>query len=193
MAMFGAMPAIAGGLVDPRRHLPQPLPGDQPKKAGMFGAGKGNIGEIIGALLSGFSAAQGNPAGMAGLQMLAQRRQQALEEAQYQRRRGEGLEDYAQKQKIEAQYGRPAQPHYFEDNMGNQWAIGADGKPKMVHKDDLPFKLVPNGLGGVVPVDLRTLMAQQPQQEEILDTLPPGAKPIGGPSLGGSGGFPRPF
>lgn len=168
------------------------MPQAAPKKTGMFGAGKGNIGEILSAALSGYLASRGNPVGMAGLQMLHQRRQQALEEAQYQRRRGEGLEDYAQKQKIEAQYGRPAQPHYFEDNSGNQWAIGPDGQPRMVHKDDLPFKLVPNGLGGVVPVDLRTLM-QNRAQEEILDQLPPGAKPIGGPSLGGSGGFPRPY
>jgi hypothetical protein len=57
----------------------------------------------------------------------------------------------------------------------------------------LPFKLVPNGLGGVVPVDLRTLMQGQGQQEEILDQLPPGAKPIGGPTLGGSGGFRGPY
>jgi hypothetical protein len=168
-------------------------PDATPKKAGMFGAGKPDWGQALIAGLNGYLAARGNPVGMAGLQQMMQQRQQALEEAQYQRRRGEGLEDYAQKQKIEQQYGRAAQPHYFEDNSGNQWAIGPDGKPQMVHKDDLPFKLVPNGLGGVVPVDLRTLMQGQGQQEEILDQLPPGAKPIGGPTLGGSGGFRGPY
>jgi hypothetical protein len=192
--MFGSNGILPGDLPPPQMGPDIQLPQHpaHKKKGGMFGSGVG-AGEIIQALLSGALAARGNPAGQMGLQMLQQKRQQALEEAQYQRRRGEGLEDYAQKQKIEQQYGRAAQPHYFEDNSGNQWAIGPDGQPRMVHKDELPFKLVPNGLGGVVPVDLRTLMQQRPQQEEILDALPPGAKPIGGPSLGGSGGFPGPF
>lgn len=192
MAMFGAMPGITAAAPGAASQMASLMPQQPKKRGGLFGSGKG-LGEIIPQMIMGYLASRGNPVGMAGLQQMMAARQQALEEAQYQRRRGEGLEDYAQKQKIEAQYGRPAQPHYFEDNSGNQWAIGPDGKPQMVHKDDLPFKLVPNGLGGVVPVDLRTLMAQQSQQEEILDQLPPGAKPIGGPTLGGSGGFRGPY
>lgn len=161
-----------------------------PKKGGMFGSGVG-AGEFIQALLAGALAARGNPAGMAGMQMIQQRRQSKDDEAQYQRRRGDHLSDYAEMQKIQAQYGAPAQPHYFEDNSGNQWAIGPDGQPKMVHKDDLPFKLVPNGMGGVVPVDLRALMAQQGAPQAPVGKLTPIDE--GGPSLGGSGGFPRPY
>ena len=176
--------------------LSQPLQVPAPKKkGGLFGAGKGNIGEAIAAALNGYLAAGGNQAGMMGLQQLYANRQRAAdaerESQQYQQHRQDALTDYAEKQKIEAQYGRPAQPHYFEDNSGNQWAIGPDGMPKMVHKDDLPFKLVPNGLGGVVPVDLRTLMANQgaPAPQGVTFT------PIdeGGPTPGGSGGFPRPY
>jgi hypothetical protein len=179
--MFGSVMAGMGGLMAGRG-------------AGMFGAGKPKL-DIAGlgqALIGGYMAGRGLPGGGAVLGMMNQRQQQANEEAQYQRRRGEGLEDYAQKQKIEQQYGRAAQPHYFEDNSGNQWAIGPDGSPRMVHKDEFPFKLVPNGLGGVVPVDLRTLMASQ-AQGEILDALPPGAKPIGGPTPSASGSFRGPY
>lgn len=181
--MFGALPAISAAA-----------PGLAQSATGMFGAGKPkmDVGGLIQSVIGGYLAGRGLPGGGALMGMANQRRQQAVEQAQYQSRRKDALADYAEKQKIEALYGRPAQPHYFEDNSGNQWAIGPDGQPRMVHKDDLPFKLVPNGLGGVVPVDLRTLMANQPQ-EEILDELPQGAKPIGGPSLGGSGGFPRPY
>lgn len=186
MGMFGFN---VGGISEqpmpqmgPQIQMPQAAP---KKKGGMFGSGGGSWVDALQAALGGYLAARGNPVGMAGLQMLQQKRQQALEEQQYQRRRGEGLEDYAKKQQIESQYGRAAQPHYFEDNSGNQWAIGADGQPKMVHKDDLPFKLVPNGLGGVVPVDLRTLMQQQGQAP--VGKITPLDE--GGPGLGGPGGF----
>ena len=169
---------------------PLQMPAPQPKKGGMFGAGKGNIGEAIAAALAGFTAARGNPAGAFALQMLNQRRQSRDEQAQYQSQRQDKLADYAEMQKIQAQYGAPPAPHYFEDNSGNQWAIGPDGTPKMVHKDDLPFKLVPNGMGGVVPVDLRALMAGQGAPTAPVGQLTPIEE--GGPTLGGSGGFPRP-
>jgi hypothetical protein len=194
MSMFGAMPAISGGLVDPRRHLPMPIPGDQPKKAGMFGAGKGNIGEIIGALLSGFSAAQGNPAGQMGLQMLHQRRQQAMQEQQHQQRRGEDFEDFVKKQAWEIANKPQAQrqPHYFEDNAGNLMAVGPDGKPQMVHKDPLQWKLVPNGLGGVVPINISAL--GQGQQQPLPQTLSDEDwQAQGGPTPQASGGFPGPY
>lgn len=164
-----------------------------PKKGGMFGSGMG-AKEVLGRLISGYLAGRGNPVGSIGLHMINQRRQQALDEAQYQRRRKDAIEDYGARQQIEAQYAKPAQPHYFEDNMGNQWAIGADGKPQMVHKDDFPFKLVPNGLGGVVPVDLRTLMAGQGAPQGIPQTLSDKDWPTeGGPTPQASGGFRSPY
>ena len=189
MMDFG-MPQLDPSLqqqMGPQIQMPAPR-----KKGGLFGAGKGNIGEAISAAIGGWLMGGGNPAGANILAMLQQRQQQKREEAQYQRRREDGLTDYAKKQQIEAQYAKPSQPHYFEDNSGNQWAIGADGVPRMVHKDDLPFKLVPNGMGGVVPVDLRTLMAGQGGQ-----AAPQGVTftPIdeGGPTPSASGGFPRPY
>jgi hypothetical protein len=43
----------------------------------------------------------------------------------------------------------PGQPHYFEDNAGNQWQIGQDGQPQQVFHDPTPrVQLVPDGQGG---------------------------------------------
>lgn len=178
---FGAAPNFGQQIAMPR---------PAPKKGGMFGSGVGT-GEFIQALLSGYLAAGGNPAGVAGMQMLNQRRQARDEEAQYQRQRGDKLADYAEMQKIQAQYGAPAQPHYFEDNAGNLMAVGPDGQPRMVHKDPLQWKLVPNGMGGVVPVNIGQLMGQQGPQG-LPQTLSDDDWQ-GGPTPSASGGFRSPY
>jgi hypothetical protein len=189
MMDFGMPQLDAQGPLAPPLNIPAPK-----KRGGLFGAGKGNIAEAISAAIGGWLMGGGNPAGANILGMLQQRRQQKLEEDQYQRRRQDALADYGEKQKLEAQYGRAAQPHYFEDNSGNQWAIGPDGQPQLVYKDPLQFKFVPNGMGGVQAINIQQLMSQMGGgQEEILDALPPGAKPLGGPTPQASGGFPRPY
>jgi hypothetical protein len=190
--MFGALPAISAAAPGAAGQMAALMP--QPKKAGMFGSGGPQWVEAVQAALAGALAARGNPAGQMGLQMLQQKRQQAMQEEQYQQRRGDEFEDWVKKQAWEiANKPKSANPHYFEDNSGNLMAIGPDGKPQMVHKDPLPFKLVPNGLGGVVPVDLRTLMAGQGQQG-VPQTLSDDDWPTqGGPTPQASGGFPRPY
>lgn len=161
-------------------------------KGGMFGAGGPDWASALQAAIYGALAARGNPVGAYGLQTLQQRRQQALEEAKYQRHRQDNLADYAVQQQLQQKYAAPPQPHYFQDNSGNQLAIGPDGKVSEVYHDPLQYKLVPNGLGGVVPVNIRDLMAGQsggqPAPQGVTFT------PIdeGGPSPQGAGGFPRP-
>lgn len=179
MAMFGSLPAIAAAA-------PNFAQQDAPKKkGGMFGSGVG-AAEIIQALLSGALAARGNPVGMMGLQAMQQKRHQAMQEQQYQQRREDGFQDYVRKEAWEiANKPQSQNPHYFEDNSGNLMAVGPDGRPRMVHQDPMPFKLVPNGLGGVVPVDLRTLMGGQSAPQPVGKITPI----EGGPGLGGPGGF----
>lgn len=92
----------AGPNLGPQVQMPQAKP-----KAGMFGAGKGNIGEILAAALSGALAARGNPAGMAGLQALHQRRQQAMEQEQYGQRREDDFQDFVRKEAFKASNPSP--------------------------------------------------------------------------------------
>lgn len=173
---FGPAPNLG-----PQISLPAPK-----KKTGMFGSG---VSIDLNGALAGFLAGMGNPAGVMAMQSLQQRRQQALEEQTRQQRRGEDFDDWVKKQAWEIANKPQAagKPHYFEDNSGNLMAVGPDGNPYMVHKDPLPFKLVPNGLGGVVPVDLRTLMAGQQGPVGKITPIE------GGPTPQASGGFPRPF
>lgn len=187
MAMFGAMPGISAAAPGAMEQMA----GMMPKKAGMFGAGKGSWVDAVQAALAGYLASRGNPVGMAGLQMLQQKRQHAAEQEQYGQRREDEFQDFVRKEAFKSTLPQAERaPHYFEDNSGNQWAIGADGQPRMVHKDDLPFKLVPNGMGGVVPVDLRALMAGQGGAQAPVGKITPLDE--GGPTLGGSGGFRSP-
>jgi hypothetical protein len=188
--MFQALPGISAGAPGAMDQMAQMMP--RPKKTGMFGAGKGNIGEIIAAALSGALAARGNPAGQMGLQMLHQRRQQAMQEQQHQQRRGEEFEDFVKKQAWQiANNPKSQQPHYFEDNAGNLMAVGPDGKPQMVHKDPLQWKLVPNGLGGVVPINISALGQGQQQLPQTLSDED--WQTQGGPTPQASGGFPGPY
>lgn len=187
--MFGALPGISAAAPAVAQTMQSMAP--QKKKTGMFGSGGGSWAEALQAGLAGYLAAKGNPAGMAGLQMLNQRRQQAAEQEQYGQRREDEFQDFVRKEAFKSTLPQAERaPHYFEDNSGNQWAIGADGQPRMVHKDDLPFKLVPNGMGGVVPVDLRALMAGQGGAQAPVGKITPLDE--GGPTLGGSGGFRSP-
>lgn len=44
---------------------------------------------------------------------------------------------------------KPVAPHYFQDNAGNEWSVGSDGKPVLVHYDSSPKQnFIPDGMGG---------------------------------------------
>jgi hypothetical protein len=191
MAMFGALPGIAAAAPGASQMMQSMMP---QKKAGMFGSGGGSWVDAIQAGLAGYLAGRGNPAGMAGLQMLNQKRQQALEESKYQNRRKDDFEDWLKQQAWKQANPDPANPHYFEDNMGNLQAVGADGKPQMIHKDPFQWKLVPNGLGGVVPVNIGALMGGQGGQQPLPQTLSDDDwQTQGGPTPQASGGFRSPY
>jgi hypothetical protein len=130
----------------------------------MFGGGKFGIGQAIVAALNGYLAGTRGPGqqvGMNNLQMMAElhqrqlERQQALED--YNRQRTDSNADYITRLQEQAQYA-PKEPHYFQDNSGNELAVGPDGQVQTVYTDPLPYKFVPNGMGGVVPVNLGALM-----------------------------------
>jgi hypothetical protein len=49
----------------------------------------------------------------------------------------------------QAQNRAPAQPHYFEANNGDQYAIGPDGKPQKLFADPTPkMNFITDGMGG---------------------------------------------
>lgn len=162
------------------------------KRSGMFGGRGAAVGDAIVGALNGYLAGLGNPAGIAGLQQLHQMRllqqQQALADQQYQRDRQDKLTDAKDLYQFKLDHPEQAAPHYWEDNTGNLMEVGPDGLPRQVYKDPNPWKLVPNGMGGVIPVNMQELMGGA--QPEIIQTLPKGAKPIGGPTPPASGGFP---
>jgi hypothetical protein len=49
----------------------------------------------------------------------------------------------------QAAHKTPAQPHYFEANNGDQYAIGPDGQPQKLFADPTPkMNFIPDGRGG---------------------------------------------
>jgi hypothetical protein len=166
-------------------NIPQPRQG-----GGMFGGGGKKILSALAEAMAAYSAGMGNPGGMAVLQGMNHRRQAKADaetqEQQYQRQRMDGRDDYLWKQ----EHAPPPNPHYFEDNTGNLMAIGPDGQPQVVYKDPNPFKLVPNGMGGVVPVNMEELMRN-------YKPAPPGVTftPVedGGPAASPPARFPLGF
>lgn len=154
-------------------------------QGGMFGGG---LKQALAFGLAGLVSRQ-NPMLLQGLMQASMMRQrQQLEESQYQRHRQDELSDYGQKLQLQAKY-TPKEPHYFQDNSGNEWSIGADGVPVQAFKDPLQIKWVPNGLGGVVPIDLRQYAsgggAQKPLTDEDIDRMSGGQT-----GSAPSGGFP---
>jgi hypothetical protein len=188
--MIPQLAAGMGGMMAQQPLVEQPKP-----RAGMFGAGssKPDWAGAIQAALNGFLAARGNPVGMMGLQQMQMARQQALEEAKHQTRRGESFEDWVKQQAWKRANPDAANPHRWESNDGSLMELGPDGTPKVVYKDPTPrVQFIPNGLGGVIPINM-SQFAPSVGGGELLDELPPGAKPIGGPTPPASGSFPRPY
>ena len=94
----------------------------------------GSIGNtILGGLLDGVSSHfGGNPIYS---QMQMQKREMDQQDQQYQRRRGDELNDRIA---IEKYKRENPEPRYFEANNGDQYQIGPDGQPKRVFADPTP-------------------------------------------------------
>jgi hypothetical protein len=171
----------------PLSPMAAPLQADQLptfKRGGMFGGKSGGIGEMIAAAINGYLAAGGNPAGQYGLQMLNQRRmmaqRQQQEDADYQRKRQDALTDYEAKQKIDQRYPNVPAPTEYERALQAagilpgtpQWQQHMSNYVNM--RENPPFTYVDPTTGAVM------MGARAAPQQQLLDTLPPGAKPIGG-------------
>jgi hypothetical protein len=119
---------------------------------------------------------------------MAARRRQAYEESQYQRHRTDALTDYEAKQKIDQQYPTTPAPTEYERALQAsgikpgtpEWAQHMGSFVNM--RENPPFTYVDPSTGAV--------MMGARSQPQILDALPPGARPIGGPTPSASGGFP---
>jgi hypothetical protein len=167
------------------------MPQAAPKKGGMFGAGKGNIGEIISAALSGYLAAGGNPAGQMGLQMLHQRRQQAAEQAQYGQRREDEFQDWVRKQAYQQANPNPvnndtvADYNFWKQTLPpeqfNTWLENKINPPQLMNIPGVGVVSVPRQGGQQGGAPAAPGVTFTPMEDE------------GGPMPSASGGFPRPF
>lgn len=188
--MFG-MPDLGGPLVpDASPNMSVLNTASMPvKRSGMFGGGN-NIGMAISAALNGYLAAGGNPAGLAGLQQLHQMRllqqKQALDDAQYQRDRQDKRSDFM----FEQDYRNQNKPDDQFTQMMRAAGIdpaSPDGQKLYRQRVDTlaspPYFFTDPTTGQVMSIPRN-------QQPEIMQELPPGAKPIGGPTPSASGGFP---
>jgi hypothetical protein len=171
---------------------PLDLSGVKMKRRGMFG--NADWGSAISAALNGYLAAGGNPAGISGLQQLHQQKmmeqQQALAAQQYAQHRADDNADWMNHYKFELDNPKP---YRWESNDGSLMEMGPDGTPRVVYKDPTPkpnwIQVRDPATGELRIVNMGTVGGQT-EQPEILDTLPPGAKPLGGAGGNASGGFP---
>lgn len=186
----GAIPGLTAPIqfdspdFGPQIQMPKPKP-----KAGMFGAG-GKAGDIIQALLGGYLAARGNPAGMAALQAVYGRRQAKDDEAQYQRQRQDRLADYAEMQKIQAQYGSPRVNDTVEDynfwkgvlppEQFQEWVANKVSPPQFMNVPGVGLVQVPRSASPQMGAPAPQGVTFTPMDE-------------GGPMPQASGGFPRPY
>lgn len=185
---IGQLPDYGAGLdaaLQKNAAMPKP-------KTGMFGGGKFGLGEAIVAALNGYLAGTGNPVGMANMQMIAEKRRQQQEAAQsedqYQRQRGDSMQDWIAKQQWELANPGPTQGSEFERALE---ASGIQrGTPQwaeyMGRKRDLslnPIIMTPMG-----PMPYSAVAGAQAQQ------VPQTLSDDDWPTLGGAGSqAPRPF
>jgi hypothetical protein len=172
-------------LTQQQPFFTQPAPA---KKGGMFGGNKFGIGQAIVAALNGYLAGTGNPVGMQNMQMMAAMRQRQME-------RQQGLEDYNRKR---ADENSDWQSHYQYEldhpkPINNDTALITSWKqtlPPEQFQTWLQNKIDPPQYMNVPGVGLVQVPRQAPSQvpdKPVGKLTPLGA---GGPSPGGSGGFP---
>jgi hypothetical protein len=157
--MFGALPAISAAAPGAAGQMAALMP--QPKKAGMFGSGGPQWVEAVQAALAGALAARGNPAGQMGLQMLQQKRQQAMQEEQYQQRRGDEFQDWVRKQAYQSANPSPvnndtvADYNFWKQTLPpeqfNQWLENKINPPQLMNIPGVGVVSVPRQGGGQAP------------------------------------------
>lgn len=191
MAMFGSVPPAFAMSQLPAADLGPQVALPPKKKGGLFGSG-GKVSIDLQGALAGYLAGIGNPAGMQALQAIQQRRSEAAaaqrEEAQYQGRRGDKLADYAEMQKIQAQYGAPRVNDTVEDYNFWKGVLSPEQFQEYVSNKVSPpqFMNVP-GVGLVQVPRMGGPQMGAPAPQGVTFT------PVdeGGPMPSASGGFPR--
>lgn len=180
--MFGSEP-LSQLAAPPLRadNLPQFKAG-----RGMFAGGSAR--DALMAAAAGFLARRSPQVASNLFDMLQRKQIMAQQEAQYQRRRNDSFEDFQRQYDYRLSHPDQTQPHYFESNSGDQYAIGPDGKPVEVFHDPFRYKLVPNGMGGVVPVDISRLMGSPSAPVGKLTPIDDGGPAAPPPAM-----FPRPY
>lgn len=161
--------------------MPQPdLP--QFKKPGMFGAGKVQID--LGRALAGYLAGIGNPAGVQALRSMDERRQQQAEEQAYEQRRQQSLQDQMSLYDYKAAHPEPA-----NNDTANDYAFWQQHLTPEQFQEYVSNKVNPPQLMNVPGVGIVSIPRQQSAPQ--VPTAPVGKlTPLGGPTPGGSGGFP---
>ncbi len=175
---LGVVPRIDTGVQMPPA-IP-PAPASAPQKQGM---GKGQL--IMGIIADALAGAAGREGPFAA--MMAKRREQEQEQAQWGLKRQGELEDYERQKQIDQRYPSERAAYRWEANDGSLMEMGPEG-PQVVYKDPTP-KYISDGVGGAVP--LPGTGAAQPAGPTPGLTFTP--IPGGGPTLGASGNFPETY
>jgi len=145
---------------------------------------------MIGSVLTGDG---GNSVALAPYML---RRQQELASQRAQQQRSQEWEDWQRKQEWERANPKPstAQPYRWEDNAGNVWEYGQDGKPKRIFTDTVPKYYIQGDQALQIPNPWATQGAQSDRpaigSTVRLDELdPPSINNTPAPQTGASG-FP---
>lgn len=135
--------------------LPMDAMNAAPKKKGLFG--KGLFADILGGVGDALAQNAGLNPNYAAQQEMKRR------QSMFEQQRAADMEDYRQKQEIEAQYRPAQQPHRWEANDGSLMELGPDGQARIAYKDPTPkinwvradngdgtFTMVPVGQNGPI-------------------------------------------
>lgn len=164
----------------PAPQLPPQAPQEAPTAPKM---GRGQL--IAGILADALAGAAGQPGPFAA--RMARQQQQQAEEAQWHRRRQGDRED---KQWEWQNKPKETAPYRFEDNAGNVWERGPDGRNVRIFTDEVPKQFTHDGMLITTPNPYAA--AVQPAPPEVIgeDVWNTGI-PVGGQASPAPGGFPR--
>ena len=172
MGMFGR-------ALLPQTGLQQPLPEPPVKKPSFFG--QGGTGRGIAGGIGDFLLQQAGARPIYAPAMQAQH-EAALQQAQAQQQREAGMSDWLAKQQWERDNPAPAPPRYFEANDGDQYRIGADGKPERLFDDPTPkidYQWIknPDGTMSGIPIPRGGAAPSGPPPGVTFTPLPAGGAP----------------
>lgn len=140
---------------------------------GMFGGGKLGIGQAIVAALNGYLAGMGNPAGLANMRMLQEAAQYKRDRADKAAERQQNFDDQIALYDYKLAHPAPVNNDTVADYQFISQTLGPDAGKQFLQTKTNPIVMTPYG-----PMPYSAVTGAQ--QPEILQTLPPGAKPIGG-------------